>query len=229
PLKDRFGSQIRTHYPRTIAHEIEIMEQERTTFSADGLETAVPGFIKEIVAEVTHLARRSNDISQRSGVSVRVSITNYENLLSAALKRSVRLGERHVAPRVSDLPAIAASTLGKIEMETVGDVNEEKIIDRLTQGAVLAVFNRHFNTAQFQDLLTRFDQGLAVEAGDDLPAMEYVRKLADVPSLKAAVAKLGAQGNPATVAAAVEFVLEGLHLNRKLNKDRVAGHTRYRR
>ena len=93
PLKDRFGAQIRTHYPQTIEHEIAIMEQERTSFDEDGFNTVVPNYIKEILAEITHLARRSSDISQRSGVSVRVSICNYETVLSAALKRSIRLRE----------------------------------------------------------------------------------------------------------------------------------------
>ena len=91
PLKDRFGSQVRTHYPRTAAHEIAIIEQEATRFAADGYQVEVPQYMQEVVAELTHLARRSPEISQRSGVSVRVSITNYENLVSNALRRAVRL------------------------------------------------------------------------------------------------------------------------------------------
>ncbi|HWP74005.1 MAG TPA: sigma 54-interacting transcriptional regulator, partial [Methylomirabilota bacterium] len=110
PLKDRFGSQIRTHYPRRVEDEIAIMESERTAYTDVGLETRSPEFMKQLVAEVTHLARRSPEISQRSGVSVRVTICNYENLLSSALKRAIRLGETVAAPRVSDLGAIAAST-----------------------------------------------------------------------------------------------------------------------
>src|SRR3970040_21127 len=84
PLKDRFGSQIRTHYPRDVQHEIDIMEMERTAFADDGVQTAVPGYMREVVAELTHLARKSSEISQRSGVRVRVCICNYENLLSNA-------------------------------------------------------------------------------------------------------------------------------------------------
>src|SRR6266542_4741457 len=114
PLKDRFGSQIRTHYPRSVEHEMDIMEQERGVFHDEEYDTIVPAYMKRIVAELTHLARRSLEISQRSGVSVRVSICNYENLLSNALKRAIRLDEHEVAPRVSDLGAIVASTSGKI-------------------------------------------------------------------------------------------------------------------
>src|SRR5207302_4518372 len=96
-----------------------------------------PDYMKQVLAELTHLARRASEISQRSGVSVRVSICNYENLLSSALKRAIRLGEKEAAPRVSDLGAIAASTSGKIELETVGDASEDKILGRLLQKAIL--------------------------------------------------------------------------------------------
>src|ERR1700716_2553118 len=144
PLKDRFGSQIRTHYPRRVEDEIAIMESERTAYVDVGLETRSPDFMKQLVAEVTHLARRSPEISQRSGVSVRVTICNYENLLSSALKRAIRLGETVACPRVSDLDAMVASTSGKIELETVGDSSEEKILGKLAQKAVLTVFNRAF-------------------------------------------------------------------------------------
>src|SRR6202048_2893722 len=124
PLKDRFGAQIRTHYPTTVEHEIQIMESESNHYSTEGMDTIFPQFMKEVIAEITQLARRSNDISQRSGVSVRVSVSNFENVLSSASRRSLRLKERYVAPRVSDLSAIMASTAGKIELDTVGDVKE---------------------------------------------------------------------------------------------------------
>ena len=130
PLKDRFGSQIRTHYPRRVEDEIAIMEAERTAYVDAGLETKSPEFMKQLVAEVTHLARRSPEISQRSGVSVRVTICNYENLLSSALKRAIRLGEAVAAPRVSDLAAISASTGGKIEMESLGEATEDKVLSK---------------------------------------------------------------------------------------------------
>ena len=228
PLKDRFGSQIRTHYPRTIEHEMDIMEQERGVFTDEEYDTIVPSYMREIVAEVTHLARKSPDISQRSGVSVRVSVANFENMLSSALRRAIRLREKQVAPRVSDLMAVTQSTGGKIELETVGDRDEEKVIDKLLQKAVLNVFNRHFALHEFDELLANFDNGLKVEVGDSLPSLEYVRQAAEVAGFTPAIKKLGGQGNPAQIASAIEMVLEGLHLNRKLNKDRTAGRMRYR-
>jgi len=228
PLKDRFGSQIRTHYPRTVEHEMDIMEQERGIFTDEEYDTIVPSYMKEIVAEVTHLARKSPDISQRSGVSVRVSVANFENMLSSALRRAIRLRERQVAPRISDLLALMQSTGGKIELETVGDRDEEKVIEKLLQKAVLNVFNRHFALHEFDELLTNFDNGLKVEVGDGLASLEYVRQAAEVSGFTPAIKKLGGQGNPAQIASAIELVLEGLHLNRKLNKDRTAGRMRYR-
>src|SRR5437667_5803730 len=137
PLKDRVGSEIRTHYPRTVEHEIQIMESESNHFITEGLEIIFPQFMKEIIAEITQLARRSNDISQRSGVSVRVSISNFENVLSSASRRSLRLNERHVAPRISDLSPIIASTAGKIELDTGRDIKEHGIIQKLVNGSTV--------------------------------------------------------------------------------------------
>ncbi len=224
PLKDRFGSQIRTHYPQEIPTEVGIMEQERSEFVDEGMTTSVPAYMKEILAELSHLARRSPEISQRSGVSVRVTITNYENLVSNALKRSLHLGEATVVPRISDLPAVVASTAGKIELEAVGETSEERVIERLAQRAVLNVFNRTFALAEFDSLLAAFQRGATMHVSSTQPSAEYVKQALQIPGMKGAIAKLGAMGEPAAIAAAVEFVLEGLHLNRKLNKER--GETR---
>ena len=227
PLKDRFGAQIRTHYPRALEHEIRIVDQEATRFAADDYPVEVPDYMREIVAELTHLARRSSEISQRSGVSVRVSITNYETLVSNALRRAIRLGERPAVPRVSDLGALIASTAGKIELETAGDTDEVKLVDKLAQRAVLNVWNRRLQTGVFDELLSAFEQGLIVEVGETVPAKDYAAHAQGLRGLRRALDAVGGRGEPARVAAAVEFVLEGLHLHRKLNKDRAAGRLRY--
>jgi magnesium chelatase subunit I len=227
PLKDRFGSQVRTHYPRKLEDEIAIMEAERTEFPLDGIRTVSPAYMKQVVAELTHLARRATEISQRSGVSVRVSICNYENLLSSALKRAVRLGETEAAPRVSDLGAITASTTGKIELEAVGETGEDKLLGRLVQRAILNVFKRTFAEPELADVVKAFEGGLTVQASDAMPSAHYVKQVAELRGLRTAAAKLGAT-EPAAVAAAVEFILEGLHLSKKLNKDAQAGSFRYR-
>jgi magnesium chelatase subunit I len=233
PLKDRYGSQIRTHYPETIELEMNIMDQERTVFDTDGIQLTVPEFMKEIVAELTHVARRSHDVSQRSGVSVRMSIANYENLVSNATRRAIRLGETNAAPRVSDLAGIVASTSGKIELEGLGEVREDQIVEKLIQNAVVTTFNRHFPVRQFERLVLAFENGLTIEASAMMPAMDYVHQLSHLDGVSDAIATLGVSGNPAAVASAVEFILEGLHLNRRLNKDSAArggsGAARYHR
>ena len=227
PLKDRFGAQIRTHYPRRLEEEIAIMEAERAAFGADGVAVRCPDYMKQVVAELTHLARQSADISQRSGVSVRVSIANYETLLSAALRRALRLGEPVAVPRVSDLGALAASTLGKIELETGGDGGEDRLLARLVQKAVHNVFGRSFAGAELDDVVAAFRNGLSVQVGDALPSADYVKQASAVPALRTLAARLGA-ADPASVASAIEFVLEGLHLSRRLNKDVQPHASRYR-
>lgn len=221
PLKDRYGSQIRTHYPQSIDVEIEIMEQERSTFKSEGIDVTVPQFMREIIADVTHLARRSHDISQRSGVSVRMSIANYENIVSNSLKRAIRTGESTAVPRVSDLRAVFASTTGKIELETMGDAQEDRVIEKLVQGAIVSTFNSYYSVRDFDDLVLAFDNGLTVEVADDMDAMEYVHQVSHMDGMREGLNKLGVSGNPQSVASGVEFILEGLHLNRKLNKDDV--------
>src|SRR5947209_1205942 len=212
PLKDRVGSEIRTHYPYAIDHEIQIMETESNHFATDGLEVVVPDFMKEVVAEVTHLARRSNDISQRSGVSVRVSVANYENVLSNASRRALRLHERHASPRVSDLSAIMASTCGKIELDTVGDVKEDRVVQKLINAAVLSVFGEYFENREFEQLVAGFERGLSVHVGDDMPSMEYVNQLSKVGGLSIAIDTLNGRGSPASIQSSIEFSFEGLPL-----------------
>jgi magnesium chelatase subunit I len=233
PLKDRFGAQIRTHYPDDPETEIAIMEAEWLAFddeTAVSVPVQVPGFMKEIVAELSQLARRSSEVSQRSGVSVRVTIANHETLVAAALKRAVRLGEPVAAPRVSDLGAIVASTAGKIELETLGDeTREDKVIEKLVQRAVVNVFNRHFSLAELVPLVERFEAGAEVETGEFLPSEAIQQLSTELPELSRAVAGLDVGESPAGVASGVEFVLEGLHLNRRLNKERRGGGVRYAR
>src|SRR6266850_2090983 len=229
PRDRRYGEKLATP-DITIADligEVDPIKVAEGRYLDAGLETKSPEFMKQLVAEVTHLARRSPEISQRSGVSVRVTICNYENLLSSALKRAIRLGETVAAPRVSDLGAIAASTGGKIEMESLGDATEDKVMGKIMQRAVLNVFNRTFTSGELDEVVGAFQDGLKIEVSDAMPAELYLRHLGQVRPLQTAVRKLGAQ-DPASVAAAVEFVLEALHLSKKLNKDVQAGQARYR-
>ena len=229
PLKDRYGAQIRTHYPRNAENEIAIMEQERAHFEAD-YERAlnVPAYMKEIVAEITRLARRSPDINQRSGVSVRASIADYEALLANAVRRSIRLGEKKIAPRVSDLPFLVPALTGKLEFETVDDGPLDQVVERLIQGAVQAVFNRYFSLSELEPVVAHFKAGHAAEVSEMTPAAEYTKLIKQTEGLKRAIERLGVKGSPSLQASAAEFVLEGLHLNKRLNKDKEAGRYQYR-
>ncbi|HLG11683.1 MAG TPA: magnesium chelatase [Dehalococcoidia bacterium] len=228
PLKDRYGVQIRTHYPRAVEHEIGIMDQERMVFEDDGFKVVVPQFMKEIVAEVSRLARRSPDINQRSGVSVRASIANYESLLANAQRRAISTGETEVVPRVSDLPYVIPAIAGKVEFETVEDGKEEQILDKLIQGAILAVFNRYYSVSDFDELVTRFKAGISVEVGDMMPSVNYEKLVKQVEGLADHVKKVEAKPSAPVTASVVEFILEGLHLNKRLNKDRVGPKVSYR-
>ncbi|HEX2129770.1 MAG TPA: sigma 54-interacting transcriptional regulator, partial [Solirubrobacterales bacterium] len=229
PLKDRFGAQIRTHYPEEAGTEIAIMESESASFD-DGRSVAVevPGFMKEIVAELSQLARRSSEVSQRSGVSVRVTIANHETLTATALKRAVRLGETSAAPRISDLSAVVASTAGKIELETLGDeTREDRVVEKLVARSVVNVFNRHFALSELAGLIDRFEsEGIEAEVGESVTSDNHVGLVDRIPELRAAIARLDTGESPAGVASATEFVLEGLHLNRRLNKERRSGGVR---
>jgi magnesium chelatase subunit I len=228
PLKDRFGSQVRTHYPLTIGEEMQIMESERNALPED-FEVIVPSFMKEIVAELTHLARRSPHISQSSGVSVRMSIANFENLASNAVRRAAKLGETVAVPRITDLAYLTSSTAGRVEIEALDEGKEDQVLSRLERGAVSAVFSRHFSAAHFDSLVSRFEDGTMLEVGEGIPSRAYTRAIGDVPELAAALKRLGLPDRPEARASVIEFLLEGLHLNKRLNKDEVEGRALYRR
>jgi magnesium chelatase subunit I len=238
PLKDRLGTQVRTHYPRTLDDELAIVRQERQRFEPRDGEPAiaVPAFMDELLAELTHLARRSPEISQRSGVSVRVTVANAEVLEAAALRRAVRLGESVASPRVSDLGAIIASTVGKIELESAGDeAPEERVVERLITKALYATFGRRVDLDDLDDAVMAFEDGLVVETGEGVASREYVRWMREIPGMHDAVRRLGTfdvtdgAEEPAVVASAMEFLLEGLHLSRRVNKDRAGSAIVYRR
>ncbi len=229
PLKDRFDVQIRTHYPRTIADEIAIMEQEVPAVERFERPLGVPPFMKEIIAQLTFEARACGDINQASGVSVRVTINNYESVISNAEKRAVRVGEREVVPRISDLHALVASTAGKIELEYAGEERKgEDLIDRLLNRAVLKVFDKWLRTDDLRDVIAYFENGWGVEVSDAMPADEYLDGLRAIPGLRDGIRILGGVESPGFIAAAVELILEGLHLHQKLNKDRDGGRYTYK-
>ncbi len=224
PLKDRFGSQIRTHYPLDVATEVAIVRQEARTGDIADVRVTTPQFMDEVVAEISHLARSNSNVSQRSGVSVRVSVSNAETLAAAAVRRGLRSGETVVAPRVSDLDALVASTAGKIEMEGVDEGREGAVFEQIMRAAVLAVYRRRVPGDKAKAVVTAFEAGRTANTGDDVASADLVALATEIAELRKIVDQLvGGDESPGAVASAVEFVLEGLHLSKRLNKDSSGG------
>jgi magnesium chelatase subunit I len=195
--------------------------------------------MKEILEEMARLARASSAINQQSGVSVRMSIANLENLISNAERRGLLLGENPVVPRISDLAYLAASTRGKIELNlTEDDGQEDKVIGKLLGEAVKNVFEQHFETKHFRPLVEWFEGGKSFLTGDKLGSKDYVRRVNDIPLLKKELMSfaqrpemqpLVQQAGEALTASVTEFILEGLHVENRLNKNVKGGQTVFQR
>jgi magnesium chelatase subunit I len=219
PLKDRYAAQIRTHYPRERALELAIVHQEAALPEVRGVSLCVPRFMQELVAELTFQARASPDVNQASGVSVRMSIANYETLAAAALRRALALGEREAVPRVSDLEALAASTAGKLELEYAGAPRaESELFLDLVRRATRAVFDASVPIEELAPVVVAFDEGWKVEVSSAMPSREYLAGLDQIQGLRGAAERLAGSAEPERLASAIEFLLEGLHLSNRLNK-----------
>jgi magnesium chelatase subunit I len=228
PLKDRFGSQIRTHYPDDVETEIEIVHQEATLPTSDRA-IIVPWFIDDVVARVSHVARKSHVVSQHSGVSVRLSIANYETVVANALRRTLRTGDAAVVPRVSDLSAMVQSTQGKIEFDTMDDNDSDQVIAALVSLAVRQCFTENVLLEEGPEIVEAFNDEVLVHTGDDLADQSYLDVLAAMPELDAPVRRIaGPEASDGELAAAVEFVLEGLYLTKRLAKDSSGARALYR-
>jgi magnesium chelatase subunit I len=229
PLKDRFGSQIRTHYPLDAETEVAIMRQEARPSSVGEVQVTVPEYLEQVVATFSQMARSSNQVNQRSGVSVRLSVSNLEVLGANALRRGLRAGEHVVVSRVSDLDSLAASTSGKIEIESLDEGRDGMILENLVKGAVLTVYKARVTPDQVRDVIAAFEEGIVAHTGEDIASADEARLVEQIPALRTAVSALTrGDESPAAVAAAVEFVLEGLHLSKRLNKDSSKAGATYR-
>ena len=238
PLKDRIGSVVRTHYPLTRDLGIAISDQN-AWLDRDGGTLAVPHYIKEIVEEVSRQARASSHVNQQSGVSVRMSIANLETVVSNAERRALMHGEKWIVPRVSDLAHLHASSRGKLELTmSEDDGQEDKLVERILADSIKAVFAQHFDAKDFRATVEYFEGGKGIEVGDALPTREVLARVEKIPHLRKK-AEDGAralmpeltepEAREAAVAAAAEFILEGLHVHNKLNKTAKAGGVSYKR
>lgn len=233
PLKDRFGSQIRTHYPLDVETEMTIVQQEAVLPPKEIVDVRVPEFMLEVIAEFSQQARQSNQISQRSGVSVRLSVSNHEAVAANAVRRSLAAGESVAVPRIVDLPAMAATTSGKIEVESFEDGSESRIIEALVRSSIHTVFMDSVDPTLHGPIIEAFEQGVSVEVGPEVSPEGYVALLKEVPALQPAIDGL-LEGDeidatePAVIASAIEMVLEGLHLGKRLNKNEHGSTSHYR-
>lgn len=233
PLKDRFGSQIRTHYPLDVETEMTIVQQEAVLPPAEVVDVRVPEFMLEVVCEFSQQARESSQINQRSGVSVRLSVANYEAIAANAVRRSLTSGTSIAVPRIGDLSAIAATTSGKIEVEAFEDGSEGRVIDALLRSAVHTTFMDSVDPTLHGPIVEAFEEGTTIDVGADVQADVYAELLAQVPALQPAIDALLADDEidatePAVVASAIELILEGLHLAKRLNKNVHGSSAQYR-
>ncbi|MGH9862949.1 MAG: magnesium chelatase [Candidatus Acidiferrales bacterium] len=226
PLKDRVGSEIRTHYPLTRDEGVRITRQE-AWWQRDGAgQVSVPAFIAEIVEEIAFQARQNKKIDKRSGVSQRMPITCLENLISNAEHRARRAGEPLVVPRVADVYAALTSLTGKFELEYEGEMRgAEQVAQELVRSAIGAVFQQHFDNTNLTQVVQWFELGGALRVPEDLPTEPLLKEFRKIQGLVEATAALGLKpkDEPALLAAACEFVLEGLHAHRKISRNQERG------
>ncbi len=219
PLKDRLGSEIRTHYPGTIEQGVAITQQE--AWSNRGPAVRVPRFIREVVEGVAFAARREKKIDKRSGVSQRLPISALENAISNAERRAVGLNETPVVPRIADIYAALPSLTGKFELEYEGELlGAERIAQDLIREAVGEVFAVYLGSADLKSVTQHFDAGGTLKLKDDAPTSESLKQLRQVPGLLGHVSSLGVSASDPDplLASAAEFILEGLWAQRKVGR-----------
>ncbi|MGH3384385.1 MAG: magnesium chelatase [Nocardioidaceae bacterium] len=223
PLKDRFGAEIRTHYQLDVDDEVALVTQE------SALVATVPEHLVEVVARFTRALRESSSIDQRSGVSARFSIAATEGVAASALRRSARTGDPESVARACDVPTVVPTLFGKLEFEMGEEGREREVLDHLLRVAVAETFRARLAGLDLSGFTEVFAEGETVETGELVPAAELLSQLGAVPGLSKVLDRLGHGDDASTgeVAAAVEFVLEGLHLTRRIDKDTVDGRTVY--
>jgi magnesium chelatase subunit I len=215
PLKDRFGAEIRTHYPLDVDLEIELVRQEAA------LVAEVPDHLLEVLARFTRAVRDSSAVDQRSGVSARFAIAAAETVAAAALRRSALLDEDVAVARVGDTEVVTGTLRGKVEFEADGEGREIEILDHLLRRAVADTWRTRLGGLDLSGFVKLGDEEAGIAAGEAVPAADLLEQVGRVPGLALVMARLGFDDlpTPARAASAVEFVLEGLHLTRRLAKD----------
>jgi len=233
PLKDRFGAEIRTHYPLSLSDELTLIRQEAETSAGAEL----PDHLVEVIARFTRAVRESPAVDARSGVSARFAIAAAESAAASAVRRSALASSAPSGPapeppvaRVCDLPAVVSTLRGKVEFEVSEEGREEEVLGAMLRRAVAETFRSRLGSVDLSGLLAKFDEGGTVESGELVPAGDLLRRIGDVPGLARIMSRLGMDGGESfgQAAAALEFTLEGLYLMRRLSKDSTDGTSVYR-
>ncbi|MGH3322087.1 MAG: sigma 54-interacting transcriptional regulator [Streptosporangiaceae bacterium] len=232
PLKDRFGAEIRTHYPLDLDDELALVRQEAMLrWGADAVSAALPDHLVEVITRFTRLVRESPAVDARSGVSARFPIAAAETVAASAVRRAALDGEDPPVARVCDLQSIVPTLLGKVEFEVSEEGREMDVLAHLLRRATAETYRRRLGGADLSGLLVRFEEGESVESGELVSAAELLRRVGQVRGLATIMSRLGMDDGgetPGYAAAAMEFALEGLYLTRRISKDAVAGKNVYR-
>src|SRR6266571_4457088 len=220
PLKDRIGSEIRTHYPATVEEGIAITAQEAWT-RRNGHPMHLPNYVQEVIERVAFAAREDKKIDKRSGVSQRLPISAMENVVSNAERRAIRNDERVVVPRISDVYAALPAITGKLELEYEGEMKGADYVGReLIRAAIAKTYDEYYTGANVQQIVQWFDLGGEIQLSDSVPAVEALENLKEIQGL---VDKLGPLGvsqkeSPEQQVSTAEFVLEGLHAHKRIGR-----------
>src|SRR3984957_7734142 len=228
PLKDRFGAEIRTHYPPSLAEEPTLVQQEGDISTAEEL----PDHLVEVIARFTRGVRESPAVDARSGVSARFAIAGAESAAASAIRRAALAGSGAEPPvaRICDLPAVVSTLRGKVEFEVSEEGREDEVLAAALRRAIADTFRSRLGSVDLSGLLAKFEEGGTVESGSIVPAADLLQRIGDVPGLAKIMSRLGMDGGESfgQAAAALEFTLEGLYLLRRLSKDSADGTSVYR-
>ena len=230
PLKDRFGAEVRTHYPLRLDDELDLVRQEALLgWGPDAVSAVLPDHLLEVLARFTRHVRESPAVDSRSGVSARFAIAAAETVAASAVRRAALTGEEAAVARVCDLPNVVDTLQGKVEFEVSEEGRETEVLAHLLRRATIDTFRRHLGASDLSGLIAKFDEGDTVESGEMVPAPELLRRVGHVAGLAHVMERLGIEDvdMPGLAAAALEFAMEGLYLNRRISKDEVPGRVVY--
>src|SRR5450432_1133705 len=220
PLKDRIGSEIRTHYPATVEEGIAITTQEAWA-ARNGNKLVIPKYVREVVERIAFAAREDKKIDKRSGVSQRLPISSLENVISNAERRAIRHKESIVVPRIGDIYAALPAITGKLELEYEGEMKGADHVGReLIRSAIATTYDQYFSGVNMQQVIQWFDLGGEIRLPEGAAASEVLQSLRNIQGLmdKLTRVNVGPKDSPEVQVSAAEFALEGLYAQKRIGR-----------